>query len=214
MVFLPTSSPSPNFWGGKRPGNNEHANSVVALRAEADEIVWSFQTVHHDVWDYDVPAQPTVTQVDTGNGEMSLSSRPSRASFSPLTGKRVDPSGRGLPTMSGWSRVSRLIERKLRRGSNSDPNSELRSLPRATFLYRRSVTHAMSPWGALVAVNRDDRRPGFIWRRACYGNRSCQRCHRHWWWPGVHGSNSCLSARLRTAAAMLSSGREGYRCLV
>jgi quinoprotein glucose dehydrogenase len=49
LVFLPTSSPSPDFWGGKRPGNNEHANSVAALRAETGELAWSFQTVHHDV---------------------------------------------------------------------------------------------------------------------------------------------------------------------
>ena len=40
LVFLPTSSPSPDFWGGKRPGNNEHANSVVALRVETGELVW------------------------------------------------------------------------------------------------------------------------------------------------------------------------------
>ena len=60
--FLPTSSPSPDFWGGKRPDNNEHANSVVALRVETGELVWSFQTVHHDVWDYDLPAQPTLAR--------------------------------------------------------------------------------------------------------------------------------------------------------
>jgi quinoprotein glucose dehydrogenase len=58
LVFLPTSSPSPDFYGGLRPGDNRHANSVVALRAETGELVWSFQTVHHDVWDYDLPAQP------------------------------------------------------------------------------------------------------------------------------------------------------------
>jgi quinoprotein glucose dehydrogenase len=46
LLFLPTSSPSPDFWGGKRPGNNEHADSVVALRTETGEMVWSFQTVH------------------------------------------------------------------------------------------------------------------------------------------------------------------------
>ena len=68
LVFLPTSSPSPDFWGGKRPGNNEHANSVVALRTETGELVWSFQTVHHDVWDYDLPAQPTLARIDTGDG--------------------------------------------------------------------------------------------------------------------------------------------------
>ena len=58
LVFLPTSSPSPDFHGGLRAGDNRNANSVVALKAETGELLWSFQTVHHDVWDYDLPAQP------------------------------------------------------------------------------------------------------------------------------------------------------------
>jgi quinoprotein glucose dehydrogenase len=68
LVFLPTSSPSPDFWGGRRPGKNEHANSIVALRAETGELVWAFQTVHHDVWDYDLPAQPTLARIETEAG--------------------------------------------------------------------------------------------------------------------------------------------------
>ena len=61
LVFLPTSSPSPDFYGGLRPGNNRYANSLVALRASTGELVWHFQTIHHDVFDYDLPAQPTLT---------------------------------------------------------------------------------------------------------------------------------------------------------
>ena len=72
LIFLPTSSPSPDFWGGNRPGNNEHADSVVALRAETGELVWAFQTVHHDVWDYDLPAQPTLARIDTGAGQRDV----------------------------------------------------------------------------------------------------------------------------------------------
>jgi quinoprotein glucose dehydrogenase len=78
LVFLATSSPSPDFWGGKRPGNNEHANSVVALRAETGELVWSFQTVHHDVWDYDLPAQPTLARIDTGAGIRDVVIQPTK----------------------------------------------------------------------------------------------------------------------------------------
>ena len=63
LVFLPTSSPSPDFYGGLRPGDNQYANSVVALHADTGEIAWTFQTVHHDVWDYDVPAQPGLYSV-------------------------------------------------------------------------------------------------------------------------------------------------------
>ncbi|NND00919.1 MAG: pyrroloquinoline quinone-dependent dehydrogenase [Gammaproteobacteria bacterium] len=63
LVFLPTSSPSPDFYGGARVGDNHYANSVVALRGKTGQVAWSFQTVHHDVWDYDVPAQPGLYQV-------------------------------------------------------------------------------------------------------------------------------------------------------
>lgn len=81
LVFLPTSSPSPDFWGGKRPGNNAHANSVVALRAETGELAWSFQTVHHDVWDYDLPAQPTLARIDTGEGMRDVVIQPTKQGF-------------------------------------------------------------------------------------------------------------------------------------
>src|SRR4051812_31920229 len=81
LVFLPTSSPSPDFWGGKRPGNNDYANSVVALRAETGERVWSYQTVHHDVWDYDLPAQPTLARIDTGEGLRDVVIQPTKQGF-------------------------------------------------------------------------------------------------------------------------------------
>jgi quinoprotein glucose dehydrogenase len=81
LVFLPTSSPSPDFWGGKRPGNNDHANSVVALRAETGERVWSYQTVHHDVWDYDLPAQPTLARIDTTEGSRDVVIQPTKQGF-------------------------------------------------------------------------------------------------------------------------------------
>jgi len=63
LVFVPTGSPAPDFYGGERPGDNRYGNSVVALRASTGEVVWHFQVVHHDVWDYDIPAQPTLTTV-------------------------------------------------------------------------------------------------------------------------------------------------------
>jgi quinoprotein glucose dehydrogenase len=58
LVFVPTSSPSPDFYGATRPGENRHANSVVALNAADGSVRWAYQLVHHDVWDYDLPAQP------------------------------------------------------------------------------------------------------------------------------------------------------------
>src|SRR4029077_4456246 len=60
LVFIPTGSASPDYGGGQRPGANLYANCVVALRGTTGEVVWHFQVVHHDLWDYDVPAQPVL----------------------------------------------------------------------------------------------------------------------------------------------------------
>lgn len=63
LVFIPTSSPSPDYYGGERKGDNRHANSVVALQASTGKLVWSFQVVHHDIWDYDVASQPMLIDI-------------------------------------------------------------------------------------------------------------------------------------------------------
>jgi quinoprotein glucose dehydrogenase len=60
LVFVPTASPSPDYYGGERPGDNRYANSVVALRASTGRVVWHFQTVHHDLWDYDNAPPPAL----------------------------------------------------------------------------------------------------------------------------------------------------------
>lgn len=63
LVFVPTSSPSPDFYGGERLGSNLYADSVVALRGDTGEVAWYQQMVHHNLWDYDLPAQPTLVTV-------------------------------------------------------------------------------------------------------------------------------------------------------
>ena len=63
LVVIPTSSPSPDYYGGERLGANLYANSIVALRASTGARVWHFQVVHHDLWDYDVQAQPSLVVV-------------------------------------------------------------------------------------------------------------------------------------------------------
>lgn len=68
LVFLPTSSPAPDYFGGLRLGDNRYGNSIVALRASTGLVVWHFQTVHHDLWDYDNASPPALTTV-TRNGQ-------------------------------------------------------------------------------------------------------------------------------------------------
>jgi quinoprotein glucose dehydrogenase len=72
LVFIPTGSASPDFFGGQRPGDNKWANSVVALRAGSGDLVWGFQLVHHDLWDYDVASPPLLATVEHDGRKMPV----------------------------------------------------------------------------------------------------------------------------------------------
>jgi quinoprotein glucose dehydrogenase len=63
MVFLPLTSPSTDLFGGDRKGANLYGDSVVALDAATGKRLWHFQTIHHDIWDYDLPAQPMLVEL-------------------------------------------------------------------------------------------------------------------------------------------------------
>jgi quinoprotein glucose dehydrogenase len=60
LVYVPTGNTSPDYYGGHRKGADHYSSSVVALDANDGHAVWHFQTVHHDIWDYDVPSQPVL----------------------------------------------------------------------------------------------------------------------------------------------------------
>jgi quinoprotein glucose dehydrogenase len=63
FVYLPLTSPTSDMYGGHRPGNNLFSDSLVCIKAETGERVWHYQTVHHDLWDYDLPAAPILADI-------------------------------------------------------------------------------------------------------------------------------------------------------
>lgn len=63
IVYLPTTSPSVDQYGGERIGSNLYTNSIVALNISTGNIIWQFQTVHHDLWDYDNPSLPAIMNI-------------------------------------------------------------------------------------------------------------------------------------------------------
>ncbi|WP_234572973.1 outer membrane protein assembly factor BamB family protein [Rhodohalobacter sp. 614A] len=67
-VFLPLGSPTYDFYGGNRLGKNLYGNSLLVLDAKTGEYIWHYQIVHHDLWDYDLPAPPNLVTVER-NGE-------------------------------------------------------------------------------------------------------------------------------------------------
>ena len=66
LVFIPTASPSVDYFGGERKGRNQHANSIIAIRASTGRMQWEFQTVRHDLWDYDNASPPALVTIPLG----------------------------------------------------------------------------------------------------------------------------------------------------
>jgi len=64
LLFVPTGNPTPDYYGGARDGIDYYGSAVVALDAATGAVRWHFQTVHHDLWDYDVASQPTLLDVE------------------------------------------------------------------------------------------------------------------------------------------------------
>ena len=72
LVFVPTGSASPDYYGGERLGDNRYANSIVALRASTGKVVWHFQVVHHDLWDYDIASPPALVTLRKDGREIPV----------------------------------------------------------------------------------------------------------------------------------------------
>lgn len=104
LVFIPSSSPSPDYYGGERIGQNLYGNSIVALQASTGKLVWYFQVVHHDLWDYDIAAQPMLIDVKkdgknipavaigTKMGHVFILHRETGVSLFPIEERPVPPS--------------------------------------------------------------------------------------------------------------------------
>jgi quinoprotein glucose dehydrogenase len=95
LVFLPVGSPAYDFYGGDRKGKNLYGNCLVALDAATGKVRWHFQTVHHDIWDYDLPAQPILLTVRRGGREVPAVAQITKMGFvfvlDRVTGKPLFP---------------------------------------------------------------------------------------------------------------------------
>ncbi len=81
IVYIPLGSPTYDFYGGDRLGKNLYANSLLALDAATGEYVWDYQTVHHDLWDYDLPAPPNLVTLEKEGNEIDAVAQVSKLGF-------------------------------------------------------------------------------------------------------------------------------------
>ena len=95
LVYLPVSTPTNDYWGGKRLGENVYAESLVVLDAETGERVWHFQTVHHGLWDYDIASAPNLVDIEVNGRAIKAVAQVSKTGFTyvfdRLTGEPVWP---------------------------------------------------------------------------------------------------------------------------
>lgn len=137
LVYVPTGNATPDYYGKqRRPFDDKYSSSVVALDAQTGRPRWSFQTTHHDIWDYDVPSQPTLVDVrrpdggvdhgliqPTKRGELFYLDRATGKPLAPVTersvptdgaapGERVSPTqpfATGLPSLAGPNLTERSM---------------------------------------------------------------------------------------------------------
>jgi quinoprotein glucose dehydrogenase len=81
LVFVPTGSASYDFYGANRVGDDLFANSLIALKADTGERVWHFQTVHHDLWDRDLPAQPSLVTIQRDGHEVDAVAQTTKSGY-------------------------------------------------------------------------------------------------------------------------------------
>jgi len=95
MVFAGTGSATPDFYGGNRKGNNLYANSVLALDAASGRLIWHYQVVHHDLWDYDIPTHPIMATITKDGKKVDVAVQLTKQGFifmfDRVTGKPIHP---------------------------------------------------------------------------------------------------------------------------
>ncbi len=105
LVYLPVESPTSDFYGGKRPGNGLYGNCLVAVDLKTGKIKWYYQTIHHEIWDYDLSSAPLLMDITVAGKPIKAAVLPSKQgylyTFDRITGKPVWP----------------IVERKVEKGN-------------------------------------------------------------------------------------------------
>ncbi|MFT4671261.1 MAG: quinoprotein glucose dehydrogenase [Pseudohongiellaceae bacterium] len=144
IVYVPTGSASPDFYGGERPGNNNYANSLVALNADSGKVIWHFQFVHHDVWDYDTASQPVLFSLMRDGLEIPAVAQATKMGmvfvFNRLTGDPLFPI------------EERAVPQSPVPGETLSPTQPFSSLPTLADHYPITEEHA---WGIIPGDRRE-----------------------------------------------------------
>jgi len=121
IVYVPTDAPTNDVYGGFRPGDNLYGSSVVALDVRTGERVWHFQTVHHDIWDYDAPVAPILMDVTVDGVRMPIVVQASKQNFAYTLNRAT-----GQPV---WPIEERAVPPSLVPGERASPTQPFPTRP-------------------------------------------------------------------------------------
>jgi quinoprotein glucose dehydrogenase len=120
-VYLPVETPTNDFYGGDRPGNNLFADSLVCLDAKTGKRVWHFQLVHHGVWDYDTVAPPMLVDITVGGKKIKAVAQVTKQAFTYVFDRVT-----GQPV---WPIVERPVEQSEMPGEKTSPTQPIPTKP-------------------------------------------------------------------------------------
>jgi quinoprotein glucose dehydrogenase len=155
LVIVPTGSASPDYYGGERLGDNRYANSVVALRASTGKLVWHFQTVHHDIWDYDNASPPALVTVRLAG-----------------TAGANGTAGRDVPAVLQATKTGQLFVLHRETGEPLFPVTE-RPVPHSTV--PGEVSSPTQPFSAVAPLSPHALRPDEVWGVSDEEREACRK---------------------------------------
>ncbi len=123
LVYFATDPPTNDFWGGFHPGNNLFATSIIALDVQTGERRWHFQTVHHDIWNYDNPTAPNLVDVTIDGERVPLLVQATKQSFAYVLNRET-----GEPI---WPIEEKPVPQSLVPGEQTSPTQPFPTRPAA-----------------------------------------------------------------------------------
>jgi glucose dehydrogenase len=122
-VYVPLTAPTNSYYGGHRPGNNLYADSLVALNARTGKLVWYYQMVHHDLWDYDNASAPALGDITVGGKKIKAVMQPNKTGFLFVLDRT-----NGNPV---WPIIERPVPQGLLPGEHTSPTQPFPTQPPA-----------------------------------------------------------------------------------
>ena len=123
IVYVPTSAPTASYYGGHRPGNNLYSDCLLALDAKTGKLVWYFQMVHHDLWDYDNASAPTLGDITVDGKRIHAVMQPNKSGYLYVFDRKT-----GKPV---WPIVERPVPKPILPGEEASPTQPIPTKPPA-----------------------------------------------------------------------------------